>query len=556
MSDHRVLDLLFDATNDGLWFWKPAHDEIRWGAAWLRLTGLATGTGLKPGLDEWRTRLHPDERLTVLQQFEQYLAGSADLFESEHRLRTETGEYRWVRLRARCERGADGKPTVMAGSFTDISEHKILDPYTRLPNRILFLDRLQRSLARLRHGESHAAGVLSIRIHLPASHADLLSHDEQAQLVRILGERISRELRPWDLVAQPDALEYAVLLEMVAAGRNISAITERLLLALRQPVQIGSHILQVGAAIGSADTTRISGDEEHLLRAAESAARLAASDGEYRHLAYDPATPEILAQQLQIERETVAALIRQDFEPWFQPLVRLSDGAVTGFEVLARWPRQDQVLEPRQFLPLMERNGLIKQLSWIMLQKGLTIHEQWIGAGLIPADSRLGINLPAEQLLDEPLAEQILALLDDTGIAAQRLRLEIRGKTVANQSALSREKLAHLRSCGIQIAIDDMGVDSISLQQLQRFPLDMFKIERGLVQELETSSAACGVTRAVIALAAAMDLDVVAQGVEAPGQLDFLREQGVRHAQGFLISAPLPASRMHEWLSHRTPNPA
>ncbi|MDR3411240.1 MAG: EAL domain-containing protein [Formivibrio sp.] len=551
MSDNRALDLLLEASNDALWLWKPVNDEISWGAAWFRLTGLDPETALKPGMAEWHSRLHPDEGSAVLHQFDGFLSGSNDQFESEHRLRIETGDYRWVRLRAHCERNADGTVSLIAGSFTDISEHKILDPYTRLPNRIVFLDRLERSLARLRFGESHAAGVLSIRIHLPASHVDLLNNEEQAQLARILGERISRELRPWDLVAQPDALEYAVLLEMVATGRNIPSITERLLLALRQPVQIGSHTLQVGAAIGSADTTQIFGNEEHLLHAAESAARLAASHGEYCHLTYDPTTPEVLAQQLQIEREIVAALIEQTFEPWFQPIVRLADSAVIGFEVLARWPRQDQVLEPRQFLPLMERNGLIKQLSWIMLQKGLAIHEQWIVDGLIPSDSRLGINLPAEQLLDEPLAEQILALLDDMNIAAQRLRLEIRGKTVANQSSLSREKLAHLRSCGIQIAIDDMGIDPISLQQLQHFPLDMFKIERSLVQELESSTATCGVIRAIVSLAAAMDLAVVAQGVETPGQLTFLREQGVRLAQGFLLSTPLPASKMREWLTNR-----
>ncbi len=549
MTDNRALDLLLDAANDALWLWQPAADATRWNAAWQKLTGLAAGATPKPGLDEWRARLHPDERHTVLLQFEQYLTGTGSLFESEHRLCNEAGDYRWVRLRANCERGTDGTVALIAGSFTDISEHKVLDPYTRLPNRILFLDRLERSLARLRYGESHAAGVLSIRIHLPASHADLLNHDEQAQLARILGERISRELRPWDLVAQPDALEYAVLLEMVATGRNIPAITDRLLLALRQPVQIGSHTLQIGAAIGSADTTRVSGSEEHLLHAAESAARLAASHGEYRHLAYDPTTQEVLAQQLQIERETVTALIKQAFEPWFQPLVRLSDSAVIGFEALARWPRQDQVLEPRQFLPLMERNGLIQQLSWIMLQKGLETHEQWIAAGLIPADSRLGINLPAEQLLDEPLAEQILALLDDMGIGAQRLSLEIREKTIASHSTLTREKLAHLRSCGIRIAIDDMGIGQISLQQLQRFPLDMFKIERSLVQELENSATARDVIRAIIALASAMDLDVVAQGVETPGQLAFLREHGVRYAQGFLLSPPLPADRMREWLA-------
>src|SRR5471032_2508429 len=134
MTDNRCFDLLLDVANDVLWRWCPADNESRWNAAWHSLTGLAPGTIPKPGLEEWHARLHPDERHTVLHQFEQYLAGTGSRFEFEHRLRNETGDYRWVRLRTQCERNIEGTVTLIAGSFTDISEHKVLDPYTHLPN--------------------------------------------------------------------------------------------------------------------------------------------------------------------------------------------------------------------------------------------------------------------------------------------------------------------------------------------------------------------------------------------------------------------------------------
>lgn len=547
----QPFDLLLDAANDALWLWDRTTDQARWGAAWRTLTGLPENAGLLPGAEEWHARLHPDERAQVLHLLEQHLAGESSLFEAEHRLRTEDGSYRWVLARARCQLDAAGKPALLAGSFTDISEHKVLDPYTRLPNRILLLDRLERSLSRRRFGGSHAVGVLSIQIHLPASHADLLSHDEQVLMARILCERITSELRPWDFVAQFDALEYAALLEMVASGTDIPTITDRLLGSLRQPVVIGQHTLQIGASIGSADTVSVSGDEEHMLRAAESAGKLAASHGNYRYVAYDADIQEQLSHHLQIEQDIVAALVEQTFEPWFQPIVRLSDGAIAGFEALARWPRHGEILEPRQFLPFMERGGLVNQLTWIMLQKGLEAHEQWIEDGLIPPESLLSVNLPADQLLDPQLVEQIYALIEDIDISAQRIRFEIQEKNVLRPNPLIHESLAHLRRHGANIAIDDTGAGQSSLLQLQRFPVDTLKIERSLVRELENSAPARGVIRSIVALAGTMNLTVIAKGVETTGQLAFLREQGVDQAQGFLFAPALREADVPVWLASR-----
>ena len=545
------LDLLLHAANDALWLWYPATDDMHWGHAWKKLVALPPDALLIPGIEEWRTRLHPDERKSVLQRFEHFLSSTADSIEMEHRLRTEEGTYCWVRLSAQRKQDSAGCNILLAGSFTDISDHKVLDPYTRLPNRILFLDRLERSLARLRYGAS-AAGILCIRIHLPASQSALLNHDELTQLARLLGDRISRELRPWDLVAQPEALEYAVLLEMVNSGQHIASISERLLNGLRQPVQIGNNTLQLGAAIGSVDSTLVPGDENYLLGAAENAAHLAANQGTYCHVAYDPDTSNQLAGQLKIEQDLFAALIDASFEPWFQPIMDTAGRHISGFEVLARWPRHEQMLEPGHFLPLMERSGLIDQLTWIMLQKGLDAHEQWIHAGLIPAHSRLGFNLPLTQLLDEQFAEQILALLDEIKIAPQRLRLEIRGKAILHHHHQVREKLALLHSQGIQIAIDDAGIDPLPLSLWQAFPLDVLKTERSLLKNLSAGNEYQAIILALKSVADAMHLETVIQGVESHEECTFLREQGLSHVQGFLLCPPLSADSMQKWLQART----
>lgn len=545
------LDLLLHAANDALWLWRPATDDMHWGRAWKKLVALPHDGVFNPGIEEWRMRLHPDERAAILKRFEHYLAGTADCIEIEHRLRDEEGAYRWVRLRAQRQRDDAGRNLLLAGSFTDISDHKILDPYTRLPNRIFFLDRLERSLARLRFGDS-AAGILCIRIHLPASQAEQLNHDEQTQLARLLGDRISRELRPWDLVAQPEALKYAVLLEMVNAGQHIASITERLLDRLRQPIQIGNFTLQVGAAIGSVDSTLVPGNEDLLLSAAEHAARLAANQGAYCHMAYDPSTADLLARQKTIEQDVVTALIDARFEPWFQPLMRTDDGHIRGFEVLARWPRQDQILAPCHFLPLMERNGLIDQLTWIMLQKGLSTHEQWINTGLIPTESRLSINIPLAQLLDAHFAEQMLALLDELKIIPQRLCLEISAKSILHYHGQTREKLALLHGQGIQIAIDDTGVDPLPLALWQAFPLDILKTDRSLLRNFNDNAESQAIVSALKSTADAMHLELVAQGVEKAEQHATLRNQGILHAQGFWLCPPLPAEGMQTWLQARS----
>lgn len=541
--------LLMATASDALWLWNPKTGNTDWGSTWFSLLGLPADAELKPGTEEWQSRLHPDEKERIAHLLDLCLSGETDQFETELRLRTESGDYRWLRAHIRSKHDATGLPLLLAGSFTDISEHKLLDPYTRLPNRIVLLDRMERSLTRLRFGGSHAVGVLSVQIHLPASHADLLNHDEQIQLARILGERITSELRPWDFIAQLDALGYAILLEMVAAGSDIATITDRLFRTLRQPVQIGRHTIQIGASIGSADTASVEGDEEHMLRAAESAAQLAASHGFFHHIAYNPETQHLLSQHLKIEQDIIGALFEQSFEPWFQPIVDLRSGNVTGFEALARWPRNGEILEPRQFLPFMERSGLVGQLTWIMLQKGLEAQQGWIKAGLLPPDSQLGINLPLDQLLDTQLAEQILALIDETDSPASRVRLEVPEKIVLRQSTIARDTLAQLQRSGMVIAIDDTGAGHTSLLQLQNFPLDILKIERSFVRMLEQDPAARGIIRAIVALAGSMDLGVIAKGVETPAQLTFLRDNGIDLVQGFHLGAPMPASAVPDWLA-------
>lgn len=549
----QSLDLLLSAAHDALWAWDIKSNRTIWGAAWRTITDLSHEAKLKPGIEEWQDRLHPDERDKVLQTLELHLNGTTARFESEHRLLREDGSYRWIEANAVCARDATGKAVRMAGSFTDITEHKVLDPYTRLPNRILFLDRLERSLSRLRFGSNHAIGVLSIQLQLSANHDAPLTHDEQAQLSKTLSERITAELRPWDFVAQFNALEFAVLLEMVATGTDIPTITDRLLKALHRPIQAGSHSIQICAAMGSADTATVNGDEERLLRAAESASQLAASLGDSRHIRFDPATQEHLAHHLTLERDIVAALMEYGFEPWFQPIVRLADGAVIGFEALARWPRHNEILPPKQFLPFLERSGLINQLSWIVLEKGLKALASWRQQGLLLPDCRLSVNLSADQLLEPLLAESVLTLLEDMALSPALLRIELPEKSVLRQNSSAQHSINLLHEQGVEIVIDDTGTGLSSLAQLQAFPLNALKIDRDFVQRLDNEETACNMARSVIAIASALHLTAIAEGVETPTQLAFLLDNGVYAAQGFLFAKPMPTEAVPRWLEDSKP---
>ena len=542
------LDLLFSVAQDALLLWDIRRNQARWSSAWCRITGEHSVAQTESGIEEWHDRLHPDEREKIIAALQDHIEGRTPSFESEHRLRHEDGSYRWLAVSALCTRDEAGQALQMAASFSDITERKVLDPYTRLPNRILFLDRLERSLSRLRFGGLHAVGVLSIQLQLPASLADQLSRDEQTQLARQLGERITAELRPWDLVAQLDALEFAILLELVPSSIDVSTITDRLFKTLHQPIQIGRHSIQVGAAIGSADTSTVSGDEEHLLRAAESAARLATSLGVAHHVSFDPATQEQLAHRSTLEHEIINALMDQHFEPWFQPIVQLADGAVLGFEALARWPHKDSVLLPRDFMPFLERSGLASQLTWIILEKGLSAFAGWKKLGLTGPATRLSVNIPADQLLERQFVEQVLGLLEDMNLPPALLRLELPEKAVLRQNPRAQKALQRLQENDIEIVLDDPGTGASSLLLLQSFPQSALKIDRTFLHGLKDDPVAGGMARTVIALASALNLPVIGEGVETAQQLDFLRDNGVQAAQGFLLGRPMPAREVPTWL--------
>ncbi|WP_028454532.1 putative bifunctional diguanylate cyclase/phosphodiesterase [Chitinilyticum litopenaei] len=547
------LDLLLATSHDTLWLWDIGRDALLLGSPWRTMLGIALTQPLQDGINEWLDRLHPDERARVNQALQQHLQGISATLECEHRLQHQDGSWRWVLLHARCLRAPDGQATQMAGSFTDITEHKVLDPYTRLPNRILFLDRLERSLSRLRHARNHIVAVLNLRARIPPGYAELLDHDQHTQLARTIGERIASEIRPWDMVAQFNQLEFAVLLEMVASIDDLPAIFNRLLEVLRKPVQLGDNLITVQVAIGCADSTVIAHNEEQLLRAAESAAALAQDHGDNQYVHYDPSTQDLLSRRLRFESELLRAIEDASFEPHYQPILYLGDGQLAGFEALVRWPRADGMVKPDDFIPVLERQGLISQLTWIMLQKSLVTHERWIAEGLIPASSRVSVNFPPEQLQDPAVVGLLRALLANVAVPTQRLKIEITERSLVADAGLVRQTLLALHEAGIEVALDDFGTGYSSMSMLHRFQLDNLKIDRSFVSELDHSEQARSIARAVVGLAQAMVLSTTAEGIETMPQLRHLRSYGVTYGQGYLFSRALHADEVAAWLAKDLP---
>ncbi|MBE9609082.1 putative bifunctional diguanylate cyclase/phosphodiesterase [Chitinilyticum piscinae] len=551
--DDQRLDQLLATSHDALWLWQIRPDQIRLGSPWRKMLGIADDTVLKPGIDEWLDRIHPDEKPRVNQALQQHISGVSPLLECEHRLEHEDGSWRWVLLRGRCLHDGTGQPLELVGSFTDITAQKVLDPYTRLPNRILFLDRLERSLGRLRHAPNHIVAALNLRIHLSQGYTELLGRDQLSQLARTIGERIAAEVRPWDLVAQFGELEFAVLLEMVTSTDDLPAIFKRLIAALRKPVQVDDNLISLQVALGGADSTVISTNEEQLLRAAESAAALAQEHGSNQYVHYDPATQDQLSRRLRFESELLRAIEDSAFDAYFQPILNLADGSLHGFEALVRWQRAGSMVSPDDFIPILERQGLISQLTWIMLQKSLVRHEEWLAAGLVPSSSRVSVNFPPEQLQDPALVGLLRIMLDNVRVPTCRLKVEITERSLVSDSGLVQQTLQALHAAGIEVALDDFGTGYSSLSMLHRFELDNLKIDRSFVSELEHSEQAGSITRAIVGLAASSSLSTTAEGIETVPQLYHLRSLGVSYGQGYLFSKALPAEDIPRWLREDLP---
>ena len=412
-------------------------------------------------------------------------------------------------------------------------EQAYRDPLTGLANRLMFHKFLQEAVY---HTEA-ATNVTALYLDLDGFKAvnDTLGHPVGDELLRVVATRLRECLRDSDLLARVGGDEFVIVrLEPFRPNAGVE-LSERLIRVMQAPFSIMSHQVFIGTSIGIATAPTEAVMADALLRDADIALYVAKAEGRGTWRVFQPEMDRQLQERRRLETELRYAVAEKQFEVFYQPLHQVGSGDLVGFEALLRWKHPDRgYVSPAEFIPLAEQTGLIKPLGAWVLQKSCCDAAHW------PSFLKLAINLSPAQFIKGKLVEEVEHALLTSGIASERLELEITESVLLQNSDETLAILNSMRSLGLQISMDDFGTGYSSLSYLRRFPFDKIKIDQSFVRTLADGRGSLEIIRAVVGLGRALNMTILAEGVETPEQLAALRDEGCDEVQGYLFSKPVP----------------
>ena len=531
--------------NDGIWDWNLRTGALYVSPRWKLMLGLEENDEItRP--DDWLDRVHGHDIPALRESIDRHVAGQTPQFENEHRVRHGDGSYRWVLARGLAIRDGDGPSYRMAGSMTDITQGKVSDPLTGLPNRVLFLDRLSRVLARSSRRSHGMDAVLFLDLDRFKLVNDSLGHVIGDQLLIGIAQRLDACLRSSDTLARLDGEhtiarlggdEFTILLESIRHAADASAVAERIHRELATPFYIAGHEVFASASVGIVTSVHGYDSPEAVLRDADTAMYRAKAMGKARSEVFDTGMRQRALVRLQLETDLRHAIERGEFQLHYQPIVELATGRLDGFEGLLRWQHTDRgLIQPIEFIPAAEETGLIVPIGIWVLREACRQMAAWQAEFGPTLPLTVSVNLSAKQFMQKDLVEQIDIALRDSGLSPAQLKLEITETTIIENIDSVAIKMRRLKAIGVKLALDDFGTGYSSLSYLHRLPIDTLKIDKSFIQAVTQDSGE--IVSAIIGLAHTLRLDVIAEGVETPRQRARLAGLGCEFAQGYLFSGP------------------
>jgi len=473
------------------------------------------------------------------------LQSRESLFIDEHRFESRTQGSRYVTSKrlAICDNA--GAPRYIINVVEDVTERRRADEkiahlahydaLTDLPNRVLFREQIDCELRKAAKGGQFA--LLYIDIDEFKGINDSLGHHVGDELLKSVGASIRACLREDDLIARLGGDEFAVIQTAVAGPADVVEFVMRIYEAIRQPYQCLGHQLSTDASIGIALAPQDGLELDQLIKNADLAMYAAKAEGRRTYRFFEPAMDASAKARLMMEQDLRQAVINHGFEIYYQPLVALGSGQITGCEALLRWRHPERgMVSPAEFIPIAEDTGLIHDLGDWVPQTACTEAASW------PENIRLAVNVSPIQLKSPTLALRIAAALAASALKPDRLEIEITEAVLIRDDEAALAILHQLRAIGVRIALDDFGTGYSSLSYLKRFPFDKIKIDRCFVSDISETDGSSSIVQAVVNIAAALNMTTAAEGVETEAQRQLLRRLGCTEMQGYLFSAPKPAA--------------
>ncbi|GAB6039332.1 putative bifunctional diguanylate cyclase/phosphodiesterase [Endothiovibrio diazotrophicus] len=497
--------------------------------------------------------VHPDDREATTARLRE-LAEKGETARFPARCRHGDGRYVGLiwNAAASAEEGliyASAHPTAM--SLTD-DEATVPDAYldglTGLPNRSLFLDRVEHTWQRSRRRGDVRFAVLQVGLDRFKLINESLGHRLGDLLLSHVGNALRSVIRPTDMVARLGGDEFALLLEDIRDASSTLRVVQRIQERLTLPFTLHEHEVHTSVSIGIAVNHPDEGSGEggadetpdQYLRDADIAMHRAKKRGGAGYVVFDPQMHDQAVRRLKLEMDLRKAVDLGQLEAFYQPIVRLADGRLNGFEALARWRHPEQgLISPVEFIPVAEESGLIAPIGHWMIGETCRRAARWDRDFPDHPPLTVSVNLSPRQLIRRELVPEVEALLEASGFPAERLKLEITESAVLEDADASLAQLNRLKGLGIRLSLDDFGTGYSSLSYLHQLPIDVLKVDRSFVSGVDGDGHHRGFVETIIGLARHLDLEVICEGVESEEQARILREMGCDYAQGFLYSRPV-----------------
>lgn len=540
-------------SRDGVWDWNIEQDNVYYSERLKEMFGYQK-EDIDPCIEEWETRVHPDDLFLVLKELQQHFTGKNSFFESTHRIRCHDGEYKWVLSRGQTVSwDTNGLPLRVIGTITDVSAYKQsqdtlsqqaqFDEVTQLPNRSQLLIHIDQEDARAKHNALHGA-IVFIECNQYKTINDLEGHFKADQLLFDIARRLEQCKTGPDFIAHIIGSEFVVILPDLHQNREIAAemalqFTEKLDKKLKVAFDVDNDEISLSWVFGIELFPLIDSDSNDLLRQSGMAMK-SAKENQFTNISFfEKEIEQNILSRHTLQKQIHFALENDEFSLYFQPRID-AQGKLIGAEALSRWLHSAQGwVNPAEFIPVAEDSGLILPLGdWVIK----TAFEQlaiWQALGLPENFTTLSINVSPKQLLQTGFTASVEGYLAQTNVDPNLIEIEITETALLTHRELVIEKLNKLRLLGIRFAIDDFGTGYSSFSYLSILPVSTLKIDQSFITNLMQDNNQKVIVSTIISMAESLKLEVVVEGVESQEQLEFLIDNGCTQFQGYLVGTPM-----------------
>jgi diguanylate cyclase (GGDEF)-like protein/PAS domain S-box-containing protein len=558
VSDVERRALALTGAGDMIWDWDVSADKVFTSPETETLLGLRRGT-LEGPAARWLDVLHPLDRDRFRTALDNVLEQRRGRLVQDFRLRTPDGHFLWFALKARPVVGSDGEVLRLVGTLSDVTEFKnaeerllhdaVHDNLTGLPNRELFVDRIESVLALSKADEGIKPTIIVIDLDRFKQVNDSVGIAVGDSILLTLARRLARLLKPQDTLARLAGDQFALILLSEKEADRIVAFAETLRRALRAPITFNDREIFLTASMGIALSDGQPHRTEEVLKDAELAMYHAKRIGGDRIEVFKPSMRARKSDRLTLESDLRRALEREEITILYQPIVRLDDRSVAGFEALARWdhPKMGR-MSPSDFIAIAEEIGLIVDLGLFVLEHTARQLGNWQRLSRNREPIFASVNVSSRQLLRQDLIHDLRTVIARSGLARGSLKLELTESLVMENPEHAAQMLTRIKELGAGLALDDFGTGHSSLSYLQRFPFDTIKIDQSFVRASSKGQRPV-ILRSIIALAHDLGMEVVAEGAETDSDAVELYQLGCEYAQGYVFGEPMSAEAARQLLT-------